>query len=318
MDTSNLLDGERRIRVSDEVEIAYQTFGDPGDAPLLLVMGLGTQMLGWPEDLCRDLAARGHYVIRYDNRDVGCSTHLDHLRAPTIAQMRGLAIRRQEPPYTVDDLASDAVGLLDALSIDTAHLVGVSMGGFISQVAAMTHPERFRSLTLMMTSTGSRRVGQPRPGVLWAMARRPPVRNKEEAVAATLAAYAMIGSPGYPIDETYLRAKSELAYDRSPDGGGYARQLAAVIAQTDRTAALRKIDLPCLVIHGLADPLVRSSGGLALARTIPGAKFVGYAGMGHDLPRALWPDVAVEIGALAARADGRKTEPVAASVLTGS
>ncbi len=312
MDTSTLLDGERRISVSDEIEIAYQTFGDAGDDPILLVMGLGTQMLGWPEDLCQDLASRGYYVIRYDNRDVGCSTHLAHLRAPSIAQMRGLAARRQAPPYTIDDLADDALGLLDAIDLATVHLVGVSMGGFIAQSAAMRHPERFRSLTLMMTSTGSRRVGQPRPGVLWTMARRAAPRNRDEALDATVATYGQIGSSGYPLDEEYLRAKAGLAYDRAPDGAGYARQLAAVIAQPNRTEALRSIELATLVIHGLADPLVRPSGGLALAQLIPGAKFVGYAGMGHDLPRALWPDIATEIATLAARSDHAQATPVPA------
>lgn len=295
---ADLVDGEQRTTVGD-LDLAYQTFGDPTDIPMLLVMGLGTQMIGWPEDLCEDLASRGHFVIRYDNRDVGCSTHLDHLPAPSMAQMQGHAIRRQAPPYTMDDLASDAIGLLDALDLGRTHLVGVSMGGFIAQTAALRTPERFRSLTLLMTSTGSRRVGQPRPALLWSMARRPVITSREEVVAATLATYAEIGSPGFPLDEPYLRAKAELSFDRSHDGAGYLRQLAASVAQPNRTEALRKLELPTLVVHGLSDPLVRPSGGMALARTIPGAKFVGYAGMGHDLPRALWPDLAREIGALA-------------------
>jgi len=302
VETSTLLDGEQRIAVGD-LEIAYQTFGDASAVPLLLVMGLGTQMLGWPEDLCQDLADQGHYVIRYDNRDIGCSTHLDHLRAPRLRQMQGYATRRQEPPYTIDDMAGDALGLLDALQLGRTHLVGVSLGGFIAQTAALRDQSRFRSLTLIMTSTGSRRVGQPRPGLALAMARRPAVTSKEEAVQATLAAYADIGSPGFPLDEPYLRAKSAMAYDRSHDGAGYLRQLAASVAQPNRTEALAGLDLPTLVIHGLRDPLVRKSGGLALARIIPGAKFVGYNGMGHDLPRALWPDIGREIGALATRAD---------------
>lgn len=308
----HLVEGERRI-AANGLEIAYQTFGDPSDPAVLLVMGLGTQMIGWPEDLCNDLASQGHFVIRYDNRDIGCSTHLDHLPAPTMAQMRGYATRRKAPPYAIADMAVDAIALLDALALDTVHLVGVSMGGFISQTAAIAHPERFRSLTLMLTSTGSRRVGQPKPGVLLNMSRQKAVRSREEAAAATIATYAEIGSPGYPVDEAYLRAKAELSYDRNHDDAGYTRQLAAVIAQPNRTAALARLRVPTLVIHGLHDPLVRPSGGIALAKTIPGAKFVGYAGMGHDLPRALWPDLGREIGGHLARADALgATEPSAA------
>ncbi len=308
MENTNLLDGERRVRISDEIEIAYETFGDPSDPPMLLVMGLGTQMIGWPEDLCQDLADSGYHVIRYDNRDVGCSTHLDDLPDPSISDMRSLVTRRRRPPYSVDDMAGDALGLLDALGLGTTHLVGVSLGGFIAQSAVLRTPSRFRSLTLIMTSTGSRRVGQPRPGLLWRMARRAAVTTKAEAVEATIETYGEIGSPGFPLDDAYLRRKAELAWDRSPDTSGYGRQLAAVIAQPNRTDQLRTLDLPTLVMHGLDDPLVRTSGGLALAHSIPGAKFVGYAGMGHDLPRALWPDIATEITTHATRVD--QSEPV--------
>ena len=300
--THPLLVGEQRI-AANGIEIAYQTFGDPTATPMLLVMGLGTQMLGWPEDLCEDLASQGHYVIRYDNRDIGCSTHLNHLPAPTMADMRGYATRRKAPPYAIADMADDALALIDALGLGTVHLVGVSMGGFISQTVAIKQPDRLRSLTLMLTSTGSRRVGQPRPGVLWNMSRQKEPSTREAAVAATVVTYRAIGSKGYPFDEAYLRSKAEASFDRDHDDDGYTRQLAAVIAQPNRTAALAQLRLPTLVIHGLADPLVRPSGGLSLAKTIPGTKFVGYEGMGHDLPRPLWPDMGAQIGALAKRAD---------------
>ncbi|MCU1357448.1 MAG: alpha/beta hydrolase fold protein [Acidimicrobiales bacterium] len=300
--THPLLVGEQRI-AANGIEIAYQTFGDPTATPMLLVMGLGTQMLGWPEDLCEDLASQGHYVVRYDNRDIGCSTHLNHLPTPTMADMRGYATRRKAPPYAIADMADDALALIDALGLGTVHLVGVSMGGFISQTVAIKQPDRLRSLTLMLTSTGSRRVGQPRPGVLWNMSRQKEPSTREAAVAATVVTYRAIGSKGYPFDEAYLRSKAEASFDRDHDDDGYTRQLAAVIAQPNRTAALAQLRLPTLVIHGLADPLVRPSGGISLAKTIPGTKFVGYEGMGHDLPRPLWPDMGAQIGALAKRAD---------------
>jgi pimeloyl-ACP methyl ester carboxylesterase len=295
---------EQHIAVGD-LDIAYETFGDPADPPMLLVMGLGTQMVGWPEDLCQDLADHGYWVIRYDNRDIGRSTQLDHLPAPALSAMAGLALRTKRPPYSVADMADDAIGLLDALGLGTAHLVGVSMGGFIAQTAALAQPDRFRSLTLIMTSTGSRLVGQPKPGVLWNMAQTTEPTTPDEVVASTIEVYTRIGSPGFPVDREYLETKALLSLERSGarSSAGYQRQLAASIAQPNRTGALRTLRLPTLVIHGLSDPLVRPSGGLALAKTIPGAKFVGYDGMGHDLPRPLWADMAREIGGHANRAD---------------
>ena len=304
-----LLVGEARAALPNGIEIAYQPFGDPSDVPMLLVMGLGTQMLGWPEELCEDLASRGFYVIRYDNRDIGCSTHLAHLPRPTMAQMRGYATRRKAPPYAIADMADDALALLDVLGLGTVHLIGVSMGGFISQTAAIKAPERFRSLTLMLTSTGSRRVGQPKPNVLFNMARQAEVKTPDDAVRATVATYKEIGSHGYPFDEAYLAEKARLSFERAPRELGYERQLAAVIAQPNRTAALTRVKLPTLVVHGLHDPLVRPSGGLALAKAIPGAKFVGYHGMGHDLPRPLWGDMADQIGSLATKADHQAEGP---------
>lgn len=300
VDGAPLLPNEGRLEANG-LTFAYQTFGDPSDPPVLMVMGLGTQMIGWPEPLLEGLAARGHYVIRYDNRDIGCSTHLDHLPAPGTADLRRYVTRRTKPPYGTDDMATDALAILDALDLPVAHLVGVSMGGFIAQGAAIRAPERFRSLTLIMTSTGSRRVGQPRADVLWNMARRESVSTPEEAEEATIATYAEIGSPGFPVDEPYLRTKARLSWARNHDTTGYARQLAAVVGQADRTPQLRKLRVPTLVLHGLADPLVRSSGGLALAKAIPGATFVGFHGMGHDLPRALWPDFEHHIGSHLAR-----------------
>ncbi|HUR50851.1 MAG TPA: alpha/beta hydrolase [Mycobacteriales bacterium] len=283
-----------------ELEIAYETFGDPSDPAALLVMGLGTQMLAWPDQLCEDIAATGRYVVRFDNRDVGLSTHLDHLPAP---QPGRVLLRVEKAPYSIGDMARDALGLMDALGLDTVDVVGASMGGFISQSMAIQAPERLRSLTLIMTSTGSRRVGRPAPRIARDLLRRRRMRTRDEAVAAAVEVFKLIGSPGFALDEAYLERRAAESYDRGYDPSGYLRQLAAVLTQPDRTRKLRKLDVPTLVIHGLNDPLVSPTGGLALARTIPGAKFVGFAGMGHDLPRALWQPIADEIAAVVRTAE---------------
>lgn len=278
------------------IELAYQTFGNEADPAVLLVMGLGTQMLAWPDEFCADIAATGRYVVRYDNRDTGLSTHLDDLPAPSPLR---ILLRRDAAPYSIDDMAADAVGLVDALGLDTVDLVGASMGGFIAQTVALRSPGRVRSLTLIMTSTGSRRVGLPAPKVVRQLLRRRAVGDRDAAIAAAVAVFRLIGSPGYAFDEDYLQRLAGVSYDRAHDSDGYLRQLAACMVQPNRTPQLRDLRVPTLVIHGLDDPLVSSSGGLALARSISGARFVGYSGMGHDLPRELWPEIAREIARLA-------------------
>jgi pimeloyl-ACP methyl ester carboxylesterase len=289
------------------IEIAYETFGERDALPLVLVMGLGTQMLAWPDELCQDLADRGHYVVRFDNRDVGASTHLHGVQAPPLGS---IVSGRRRPPYTIDDMADDALGLIDALELGPVHLVGVSMGGFISQTVALRRPERVRSLTLMSSSTGSRRVGHSHPRLIGRLVSRPAVLNAEQAMAAVLDTIQAIGSKGYELDEERLRRLAARSFERGYDPAGYRRQFAAVVAQPNRTAQLRRLDVPTLVMHGLQDPLVAASGGLALARTIPGSRFVGFAGMGHDLPRALWPEFADHISALIRRAEGRARQTV--------
>ena len=261
-------------------------------------------MIAWPDEFCADLAARGHFVVRFDNRDVGLSTHLSHLHAPTT---RDLLLRRRRPPYTIEDMAADMAGLLDQLELQSAHVVGASMGGFIAQTFALRYPQRVRSLTLIMTSTGSRRVGQARPRLFIRLLRRRVAPDRDSAMLATLETFRIIGSPGYPRNEDYLRDLSGRSYDRSYDPRGYRRQLGAVVAQPDRTAQLARLDVPTVVLHGLADPLVRPSGGQALARTIPGAQFIGFAGMGHDLPRDLWPKFVEAITAVAARGEAHRS-----------
>jgi pimeloyl-ACP methyl ester carboxylesterase len=280
------------------MKIAYETFGSSSDAPVLMVMGLGTQMLAWPDEMCQQIADHGFYVVRFDNRDVGLSTHLDELPTPTRADL----LLRRKPPYKVSDMARDALGLLDALGIESAHVVGASMGGYIAQTLAGLFPERVRSLTLIMTSTGSRIVGYPKPQLVAQLTRRRSVRSREEAQDMAVETFRLIGSKGYEFDEARTRDVAGRSYDRATDRRGYLRQLWASVAQPNRTKYLRQVAVPTLVLHGMNDPLVNVSGGVALAKAIPNAEFIGFAGMGHDLPRALWPRFANEICAVAGRA----------------
>ena len=290
---------EIQYAAANGLKLAYETFGDKNQPPVLLVMGLGTQMIAWPDEMCEQIAGRGFHVIRYDNRDIGLSTHLDDLPAPS---MRDILLRRN-PPYKISDMAADGVALMDELGIDSAHVVGASMGGFIAQTIAGKYPDRVRSLTLIMTSTGSRRVGGTKPSLFRHLLVRRTISDRESAEQAVLDTFALIGSKGFALDEPYLRDLAGRSYERSVDRKGYLRQLAAVMAQPNRTKFLGDIKVPTLVMHGLDDPLVNVSGGLALAKHIRGSQFVGFKGMGHDLPRELWSRFADEICAVAARGE---------------
>jgi pimeloyl-ACP methyl ester carboxylesterase len=276
---------ESFCRVGD-IEICFETFGDPADPALLLVMGLGTQMLGWHEDFCRELAGRGFHVIRYDNRDIGRSTILSSAPVPTLGQI----IRRDKraASYSLAEMAADGVGLLDHLEIERAHLVGVSMGGMIAQTIAARRPERVLSLTSIMSSTGSRWRGQPALRT-YRQFLRPVSTDRATYIAQTAALFEIVGSPGFDRDDDDLRALLGAMYDRGHDPGSVSRQLAAILASGDRTPELRRITAPTLVIHGTADKLVAPSGGRATARAIPGARLLMIEGMGHDLPRGAWP-----------------------------
>jgi pimeloyl-ACP methyl ester carboxylesterase len=283
------------------IELAYETFGDPADPPVVLVMGLGTQMLGWDAGFCATLAAHGLYVVRFDNRDIGLSTHLDD--KPPGDVMAFLAGDRSSVAYTLADMATDTVALLDALGLDSAHLVGASMGGMIAQTVAIEHPARVRSLVSIMSTTGDRSVGNATEAAAAALL-APAARTREEAVERTLASSAVIGSPGFERDETAIRRRVERAYDRRHDPAGVARQLVGVYASPDRTEGLRRLDLPTLVIHGADDPLIDVSGGRATADAIPGAELVVIDGMGHDLPAGLWEPIAERIAGLVATVEG--------------
>jgi pimeloyl-ACP methyl ester carboxylesterase len=301
-----------RIAPANGIEIAYETIGDPDGHPLLLVMGLGVQMLGWDEKFCRLLADRGFYVIRFDNRDVGLSTKIRGGPRPRVwAAVLG---DTRSTSYTLDDMADDAAGLLDHLGVDSAHVMGASMGGMIGQTMAIRHPSRVRSLVSIMSSTGDRRVGRARLVVLRFLMRPVPAR-REKYIKRMVRAFRAIGSPAYPLDEDRIRRLAAASYDRCFHPAGTTRQLVGILASGDRTESLRGVRAPTLVIHGENDPLVNLSGGKATAAAIPGAELMVIPGMGHDMPPALWPTIVDAAVALAERADGRAAEGLRAEAL---
>jgi pimeloyl-ACP methyl ester carboxylesterase len=285
-------DQTKRATVGDLV-IAYESFGDPADPPLLLVMGLATQMLGWDERFCARLADHGFHVIRFDNRDIGLSTHLTEAGVPDVAALLAGNPSAPPPPYTLLDMARDIEGLLDALDLESAHVVGASMGGMIAQQLAIGHRDRVRSLTSIM-STPSRDVGAARPEAMAALFLPPPT-DADTAAERALDVYRVIGSPGYPLDEARLAEVAREAFARGYDAAGVARQFSAIVVSPDRRPGLRELSVPTLVIHGEDDPLVQVDGGLATADAVPGARLVAIPGMGHNLPEPLWPQLVEEI-----------------------
>ncbi|HXV94333.1 MAG TPA: alpha/beta fold hydrolase [Pseudonocardia sp.] len=276
------------------VELAYERAGPEGGEPLLLVMGLGMQMHFWHDDLVAELVRCGFTPARFDNRDVGGSTHLRRRGAPSLPAL--LAAPQRVAPYRISDMAADAVAVLDALGWESAHVLGVSMGGMIAQTVAIEHPHRVRSLTSIM-STPSPRIGRPALGAVAALAARPG-RSPEEAAERIVRTFRVIGSPGYPLDELWLREYAHRAFARGHNPSGVRRQLAAINASPSRAPGLRRVRVPTLVVHGEEDPLVRVAGGRATAAAVPGARLVTYPGMGHNLPRELWGSVVGEIAAL--------------------
>jgi pimeloyl-ACP methyl ester carboxylesterase len=278
-----------------DVTLTYERFGPDDGEPLLLVMGLGMQMVFWPEEWCARLAERGFAVARFDNRDVGESTHLRHAGAPSLVSI--LTRPALVASYRLADMADDAVAVMDALGWSSAHVVGASLGGMIAQTIAIRHPDRVRSLTSIM-STPSPRIGRPRLDAL-AMLAAPEVRNRERAGERMVRVFRVIGSPAYPHDDEWLREVGRRAFDRSHDPAGVRRQLAAIAASGDRRPGLAGVRAPTLVLHGDADPLVRPSGGRATAAAVPGSRLVMVPGMGHDLPRVLWPHFIGEISRVA-------------------
>ena len=279
--------------------------GPPGGPPLLMIMGLGMQLVAWPDDLVQMLVARGFRVIRFDNRDIGLSQHFDHLGVPNLAWagIRYAMHARLRSPYSLRDMADDARGVLDALNIRSAHVCGASMGGMIAQHLAAAHPERVRSVTLVMTTAGARGLPQPAMSVRQAMLRRPAGADVASVVAHFERLVGVIGSPGYPPDPERLRQRLRASIERSYHPAGTARQLMAVMADGDRTALLPRIRVPASVIHGEADPLVPVAAGRHLLQQLPAGALSDFIpGMGHDLPVPLLPRLAAGIADNAARA----------------
>ncbi|HJW68233.1 MAG TPA: alpha/beta hydrolase [Candidatus Binatia bacterium] len=288
---------------SNGIEIEYEVIGPPGNRPLLLVMGLGTQMIHWDDELCAELVARGHRVIRFDNRDVGGSTKLDGDGLPNVlaamaAASRGAAV---DAPYRLSDMAADAAGLLDALEIESAHVVGASLGGMIAQTLALEHPTRVRTLTSIMSTTGHPDLPTATPDAA-AVLFQPAPPDRDGNIERAVRVFRAIGSPGFPFDEGRVRERAARAYDRCFHPAGVARQMIAIVASGSRRDALRGLRMPTLVVHGADDPLIPLACGLDTAESIPGAELLIVEGMGHDLPRAVWPRLVDAVTQLTSRA----------------
>jgi proline iminopeptidase len=273
--------------------LAYELQGDPAASPLVLVMGLGMPLVFWPDAFVDGLVAGGFRVVRFDNRDCGHSEKLPRGPRPNLPLAIGRSLLRLKvrAPYTLDDMARDVAGLLDALGIARAHMVGVSMGGMIAQVMAARHPDRVKSITSIMASSGNPRVSLGKPAALRALLRRPDPRDSEAVIAHIIALFGVIGSPGFATDPGLLRGMCERVVRRGYYPAGTARQLLAILATGDRRGELARIRTPTLVIHGTLDPLLPIAAGRDTARHIPGAAIVEIEGMGHDLPPALTPRI---------------------------
>lgn len=277
----------RFARISGDVTLAYEEFGDAGATPLLLIAGLGAQMISWHEPLCELLAERGLRVIRFDNRDSGLSTHMDG-------------------PYSLEDMAGDAAGLLDALGIESAHVAGISMGGMVAQALTYEHPGRVRSLVSLMSTTGERAVSQPTPEAQEVLT-RPRSTTADEAEQRSLEWVRVVGSPGL-FDERLVRERARTAFERDSDPTGFQRQLDAIYSARDRTGRVREITAPTLVIHGALDPLIPPEAGRATAAAIDGAELLVIEGMGHDMPPPLWPRLAEAMAGHARKSESQSNE----------
>jgi pimeloyl-ACP methyl ester carboxylesterase len=277
------------------ITLAYQTSGERSEKALLLIMGLGGQLIAWDEEFVAALVGRGFFVVRFDNRDVGLSSWFDDAGTPDIL---GAMTGQGQAPYRLADMADDAAGLLDALGLPAAHLLGVSMGGMIAQTMAIEHPEQVLSLVSIMSTTGDPAVGAPHPEAVTALL-RPPAADRDGSMDQAVEVWKAIGSPGFPFHEDRVRAQAAAAYDRAfhPDGTG--RQMVAILSSGDRTEGLRRLSCPTLVVHGDGDPLVDPSGGRATAAAVPGAELMIVAGMGHHLPPEIFDELADRVAAQA-------------------
>ena len=287
------------VAAANGIDIAYDEVGDPEAPAVLLVMGLGTQMIAWPEAFCGALAKRGFRVIRFDNRDIGLSTKIEQAAPVDLfaAFARAVAGQPVDAPYSLNDMAADTVGLMDALGIGRAHVVGASMGGMIAQIVAARYPNRTRSLTSIMSSSGDPSLPQGKPEAVSALlAPRPQADDRAGIIEASMKILRVIGSPGFPTPEAELRAKVEQAVNRSYYPPGIGRQMLAILASGSRVELLKQIKVPTLVIHGEDDPLVPLEAGQDTARHVAGAKLKTVPGMGHDLADGLLPILVDAIG----------------------
>ena len=272
------------VAKANGIELEYDTVGDAAAPAVVLIMGYTQQMIAWDERFCAALAARGFYVVRFDNRDVGLSSKIE-----------------SGPAYALDDMADDTIGLLDALGLRAGHLVGASMGGMIAQLAALRHPARVLSLASIMSTTGERAVSVPTPAA-WTALTRPVPADRAANLEQALEAWRVLSSPGHPFEEERLRERCARAYDRCYYPPGLARQFAAIFSARDRTSELATLEVPTVVIHGKDDPLIPPMAGEATARAIPGAELVLVERMGHELPEVVWPEVIEAIAKNAHRA----------------
>lgn len=280
------------------LDIEYEVHGDPKNPALLLIMGLGVQLIHWDDGFVDELVRRGFYVIRFDNRDVGLSTKME---SAGMADIAGVLAGETKPAYSLDDMADDAVGVLDALHIKAAHIVGASMGGFIAQLVAINHPEHTLSLTSIMSGPGGHDAVPPTPEALEALVRMP-AATREEIVANSIDARRIFAGAGNPFNVEEQRALVERAYERSYYPVGFGRQYAAILASKTRIPALRQLRIPTLVVHGADDPLVPPENGKRVAAAVPGARYVEFKGAGHNLPPSTWPAVADAIAETARQA----------------
>ena len=290
------------------IDIEYESFGRDGDPLILLIMGFAAQLILWPEALCLGLAAKGFRVVRFDNRDVGKSTHFASLAAPDSRALFAeiMAGRRPDVPYSLDDMADDAVGLMDALRVERAHIVGASMGGMIAQLVAINHPDRTKSLTSIMSTTGRRDLPAGNRETLSVLFQPPKSSSRDDLIDASMLVQKALSSPGFPASEAEMRLTAERRTDRAPfDPGGLARQSAALIAAPPRNALLRELRCPTLVLHGADDPVIPAAAAKDTAESIPGAELVIVPGMGHDFAAALVPVYLKHIGDFVSKVEAR-------------
>ena len=274
------------------IDVEYESFGRDGDPLILLIMGFAAQLISWPEALCQGLAAKGFRVVRFDNRDIGKSTHLKDLPPPDARALMAevMAGNRPDVPYTLDDMADDAVGLMDALGVERAHIVGASMGGMIAQLVAINHPARAKSLISIMSTTGRRDLPPGDRETLSVLFRPPKSESRDDLIDASILVQRALSSPGFPANEAEMRAIAERRTDRAPfDAAGLARQSAALIAAPPRNALLRQVRCPTLVLHGADDPVIPAAAAKDTAESIPGAELIIVPGMGHDFGAAAGP-----------------------------